>query len=193
MKVFRFSQKISLEALRNFLTYLGSAGEATADLKISFADNCLKLETRQADLARLIEAYFSESDVFKLYCDGGSRGNPGPGACGFVIYNGNKLLTQGGEFFEHCTNNQAEYEGLRQGLQAALKHRIGQLSIYMDSQLIVKQVKGEYKVKHPSLLPLYQEVKAGLAELRHYEINFIPRRLNQEADSIVNQILDDNL
>ena len=63
----------------------------------------------------------------------------------------------------------------------------------MDSQLIVKQIKGEYKIKHKDLLPIYREIQTDLKKLSHYEIDFIPRKYNSQADSIVNQILDENL
>ena len=80
-----------------------------------------------------------------------------------------------------------------QGLQAARELKINQLAIYMDSQLIVKQVKGEYKVRHPILIGLYQQVAGCLKQFTSYQITFIPRKYNQAADKIVNQILDQHL
>ena len=191
-KVFRFSRKMSLKNLGKFLTYLDASDQAIDGLHLDFKNDCLKLEVA-AEAEGLIKAYFTEKNSFKLFCDGGSRGNPGPGACGFVLYEGDKLLTDGGQFFKHCTNNQAEYQSLKQGLKAALKRQINNLQIYMDSQLIVKQIKGEYKVRHSSLQPLHQEIKADLAKLKHYQINFVPRHFNQEADAVVNRILDEHL
>ena len=182
MKVFNFKQTISLKGFSQFLNHLADSQLETSDLKLTFIKGCLQMETREATLADLIQLYFNTEERFKLYCDGGARGNPGPGAAGFVLYKKDERLSSGGEFFKHCTNNQAEYQSLKQGVKAALQQKAVNLVIYMDSQLVVKQIKGEYKVKNPDLVDLHQAIKIDLAKLKHYEINFVPRRLNQEAD-----------
>lgn len=152
------------------------------------------LPDRASPLLRLLqEAEARPKTPARLFCDGGSRGNPGPGACGFAILDADdRSLEEGGEFFARCTNNYAEYMGLKEGVAAALRRGIEHLDIYMDSQLIVKQIKGEYKIKHKDLLPIYQAVKSDLAGFKSYKITFIPRSHNKLADSLVNRILDRN-
>ena len=182
-----------------FLGYLNSRYKPAEGLEVLYRDGKLsiKLEKEDPALSRLIAGYFEDSTsaaAVELFCDGGSRGNPGLGACAFVLLDSKgKVLHQGGKFFKHCTNNQAEYWSLKMGVEVALAAGIDRLSIHMDSQLVVRQVKGEYKIKHPGLLPLYQDVKDGLAKLRAYSIVYIPRRHNHLADSLVNQIIDENL
>lgn len=124
--------------------------------------------------------------------DGGSRGNPGPGACGVVLKdrNGN-VLEQKGKFLGVCTNNEAEYEGLILGLETALEMGADDAEILMDSELVVKQLKGEYRVKNAKLLPLYQKAKKLEQKIGAVSYFAIPREQNKLADSTVNKILDE--
>ncbi|MCY3804529.1 MAG: ribonuclease HI family protein [Candidatus Saccharibacteria bacterium] len=185
----------------DFINYLSQklSSVEIKDLKIYFKDHQVELETQTGGrlLIPIIEAYFNQDfsiDSAKLFCDGGSRGNPGPGACGFILLDKNdRVLDSGGTFYKYCTNNQAEYQGLLQGVKLALNKQIESLQIFMDSQLIVKQIQGQYKVRNPDLSLIYQEVVDYLAQLQTYSITFIPRKYNQKADAIVNQILDQNL
>ena len=170
------------------------------DLNFELKDNVVKIKSKNdySHLATFIDNYFQSDNnsqkMFRLFCDGGSRGNPGPGASGYIILdNQDVVMTSGGQFFPECTNNQAEYRSLEQGLRASLDLNLVNLQIYMDSQLVVKQVKGEYKVKNKQLLYIYKQIMPLLGQLDAYEINFVPRKYNKQADSIVNQILDDNL
>lgn len=131
----------------------------------------------------------------KLYTDGGARGNPGPAAYGFVVQDVTssavKLLEKCGNYLGVCTNNQAEYAGLLAGLNWVVTHHPdSQLSIFMDSLLIVNQVKGLFKIKNPALLPKYQEVRGLLSQLPGYTISYLPRAQNALADELVNLALD---
>lgn len=128
-----------------------------------------------------------------LYCDGGSRGNPGPAASGYVIINqSGHPVCQGGDFLGVATNNRAEYESLKKGLARAVGLGIKSLRAHMDSQLVVRQVQGQYRVKHPDLKTLHQAVLELVAQLDSFQISHIPRELNKTADAIVNQVLDNH-
>lgn len=128
----------------------------------------------------------------KLFTDGGSRGNPGPAAYGYVVYSGAGIvLEKCGNYLGVTTNNQAEYEGLIGGLSWVLQNKPGMsVEIYMDSLLIVNQIKGLYKIKNAALLPKYQEVKRLLAKVPAYTIGYVPRAQNAIADALVNEALD---
>jgi len=123
--------------------------------------------------------------------DGGARGNPGPGACGAVVKDqtGN-IIRREGKLLGVCTNNEAEYHGLILGLETALELGADSVEINMDSELVVKQLRGEYRVKEPRLGQLYTKAKAleqKFGEVRYFAVR---RESNKEADAIVNQVLD---
>lgn len=133
-----------------------------------------------------------------LNCDGGSRGNPGPAAYGYVIQDISSgtgiILEKCGNYLGHTTNNQAEYAGLIAGLTWIVeRHPKADVTIKMDSLLIVNQIKGEFKVKNPGLLPLYRQVTSLLGQLPHYTISHTYREGNSLADSLVNGVLDARL
>ena len=130
-----------------------------------------------------------------LNTDGGSRGNPGPAAYGYVIQDVTSgagiLLEKCGNYLGVTTNNQAEYQGLIAGISWVVAHHPeAELAIRMDSLLIVNQVKGIYKVKSPELLPRFQEVRGLLAKLPRWSIVHTYRSGNSLADSLVNEALD---
>lgn len=124
--------------------------------------------------------------------DGGARGNPGPGACGAVLKdrNGN-IVKQVGKYLGICTNNEAEYHGLLLGLTTALELGADSAEVLMDSELVVKQLKGEYRVKEPRLFELYQQAKALEQKLGTVSYFAVRREQNKLADAIVNRVLDD--
>lgn len=126
--------------------------------------------------------------------DGGSRGNPGPGACGAVLKdrNGN-IVAQKGKFLGVCTNNEAEYQGLILGLETAVEMGADNAEVLMDSELVVKQLKGEYRVKNAKLFPLYQQVKALEQKIGEVFYRAIPREQNKLADAMVNKVLDEQV
>lgn len=132
-----------------------------------------------------------------LQCDGGSRGNPGPAAYGYVIYDlsvpsdAGIVLEKCGNYLGLTTNNQAEYQGLIAGLTWIVKNAPdAEVLIKMDSLLIVNQVKGLYKVKSPDLYLKYQEVRGLLSQLKSWSIAHTYREGNSLADSLVNEALD---
>ena len=122
--------------------------------------------------------------------DGGSRGNPGPGASAFVIKDqSGKILSQEGYFIPHCTNNQAEYTALRLALIKAAELGARELDIISDSLLLVKQYLGEYKIKHPDLAARMQEIRT-LAKPFKISIRHVLRHLNKEPDALANKAMD---
>ncbi len=131
---------------------------------------------------------------FKLFTDGGSRGNPGPAAAGIVLKNGsNEIIKSGGKYLRVCTNNEAEYRALILGLKTAIKFDVKELECYLDSELIVKQLTGAYRVRDQNLKKFYDEIKIlekHFDSLDSVEYKHIPRDQNKEADAIVNKVLD---
>jgi ribonuclease HI len=127
----------------------------------------------------------------KLYTDGGSRGNPGDSACAFVICNmDDTVVEKSGYYMGIATNNQAEYLGMIKGLERAQELGIDKISLNSDSQLVVNQMNGFYKVKNQELAPLHVQLKALADSFESVSFHFIPRALNAEADKEVNRILD---
>jgi ribonuclease HI len=126
-----------------------------------------------------------------LYCDGASRGNPGAASIGFVLVDaaGNELLAHG-ETIGRQTNNFAEYTALLRGLEAAQERDLRRLRVRMDSELVVRQLLGIYRVKNPGLAPLYAAVRALAARFESFRIEHVPRRDNARADALANAALD---
>lgn len=133
--------------------------------------------------------------ALKLFSDGGARGNPGPAGIGYVVYSSaGIILEKCGNYLGIATNNQAEYRALISGLEWVVAHHPNSyLEIYLDSLLIVNQLLGRYRVKHPQLLPLFQKARGLLSELSGYRIAHVPRGDNSLADSLVNQAIDQAL
>jgi ribonuclease HI len=126
-----------------------------------------------------------------LRSDGGARGNPGPAAAAFVLETEDgEPICCAGRYLGETTNNVAEYEALIWGLDHALSAGIELSVAYCDSELLVKQVSGEYRVKHPNMRPLHQRVVALLARHGGVEVVHVPRSENTAADSLVNEALD---
>jgi len=130
-----------------------------------------------------------------IYTDGGARGNPGAAGAGVVIYDGQKKVAEIKKFLsERQTNNWAEYEALILGLQEAKKRGLGgrEIEVRMDSELIVRQMTGEYQVKEETLWPQYMKVHNLLvANFPHSRFVHIPREENKEADRLVNEAIDE--
>jgi ribonuclease HI len=128
-----------------------------------------------------------------IYCDGGSRGNPGPAGLGAVIYDENKnKLFEISEFLGVTTNNQAEYKGVLQAIKKAKELKAKDLSFYLDSELIVKQMNGQYRVKNKDLLPIYMEIRKYILDFQKVEFNHVRREYNKEADALANMAMDAN-
>lgn len=130
-----------------------------------------------------------------LYTDGGARGNPGPSAGGCVIVDSAGNETTFGQYLGEITNNQAEYQALILGLDRILADfdaPIVNLTIHMDSELVIKQLKGEYRVKHPDLKVFYDNVVDILKNFAMVQFVHIPREKNKKADALVNETLDNH-
>ena len=126
-----------------------------------------------------------------LYADGGSRGNPGPAASGAVLYDeSGEVIEEIGTFLGVATNNVAEWTALLEGLKAAVARGVSELAVRMDSELVVKQLSGVYRVKHPGLIPLHAEAKRLLRRFAQVDVRHVPRKQNAAADAVVNQVLD---
>jgi len=125
------------------------------------------------------------------HCDGGARGNPGPSGYGAVLTgSAGEPLAELSEFLGIRTNNYAEYSGLLGVLDYALEHGYRRLRVISDSELMVKQIQGKYRVNSPDLKPLWQEAKNRIARLEGFEISHALRHKNKDADRLANQAMD---
>lgn len=143
------------------------------------------------ELRKQLPAKSNATLEIKLFADGGSRGNPGPSAGGFVILDmQDQILHESGKYLGITTNNQAEYHSLKGGLEAALKIGARTVHVYMDSMLVVNQMKGIYKVKNRDLWPIHEAIKELVVRLQEVTFTHVPREYNKLADGMVNQTLD---
>ncbi len=130
----------------------------------------------------------------KLYTDGGSRGNPGPSASGFVLFDENdKILEDRGVYLGITTNNQAEYTALKLGLEEALKRQVAVVDVFMDSLLVVNQMRGSFKVRNRDLWPIHSAIIDLTKHFSQVSFTHVPRELNKLADAAVNRALDEAL
>ena len=129
-----------------------------------------------------------------LMFDGGSRGNPGPSGCWYVLMNSDesKIIISGSEFLGKNTNNYAEYMGMILGIQKALELDIENLIIKGDSQLVIKQMLKQYSVKAPNLIPLYNQAKNLILGFQDTKFYHIKRNLNTLADKLANHAMDND-
>ena len=126
-----------------------------------------------------------------MRCDGGSRGNPGPGALAYTLSDpGGREVEANGEALGSVTNNVAEYRALIAGLGAAARHDAKPLTVYMDSELVVRQMTGEYRVKNSGLKPLHAEAQRAAQRLGPVRYVAVKREENARADQLVNETLD---
>ncbi len=133
----------------------------------------------------------STSEWFTAHCDGGSRGNPGPSGYGAVVEDGQgQVVARLSRFLGIQTNNYAEYSGLLAVLEWALANGAKRLRVVSDSELMVKQMKGQYKVKSPGLIPLWQEARRLAGRLDGFEMRHTLRGGNKEADRLANEAMD---
>jgi probable phosphoglycerate mutase len=125
------------------------------------------------------------------WCDGGSRGNPGPAGYGVYIEDEKRQkIAELSEFLGRKTNNVAEYSGLLAALDYALQHGFTHLRIVADSELLVKQIKGQYRVNSPELRPLYEEARRRIGQLEGFQIQHVLREKNSRADRLANLAMD---
>jgi ribonuclease HI len=126
-----------------------------------------------------------------VHVDGGARGNPGPAAAAAVVSSPDgTVLDEAHELLGVVTNNVAEYRGLLLGLERARRLGATEVEVFNDSELVAKQVNGEYKVKHPDMKPLHARAMEELAGFDRWTVRSVPRAQNAAADALVNQALD---
>lgn len=125
-----------------------------------------------------------------LYCDGASRGNPGPASYGFVILENGSVIDRGLGRLGTVTNNVAEYQGLLHALVRCQELGATEVVIRSDSQLMVRQLLGQYKIKSPGLIPLFQKAKELLTHFSRFYAEHVPREENKLADALANEALD---
>lgn len=130
-------------------------------------------------------------EYWTLHTDGGSRGNPGPAGSGFVLRDASgATVCASGHFLGHATNNRAEYDGLVRGLASARAHGCERLDVKMDSELIVRQMTGRYRVKNEGLKEPYAKAMALVKEFEYVRFAHVPREENTEADRLANEAMD---
>ncbi len=132
-----------------------------------------------------------EAGYWQLHCDGASRGNPGPAGAGIVLTNPQGTLeVEESRYLGETTNNVAEYRALLLGLAVAQTHGVRKLRIFADSQLLVEQLNGRYRVKSAHLFPLWQQAKKELQKFEAHAISHVDRELNSQADRLAREAVD---
>jgi ribonuclease HI len=132
-----------------------------------------------------------EEGFWRLYCDGASRGNPGPAGAGAALYTPQgELAAQQGEYLGEATNNVAEYRALLLGLKLARDLGLSRVHVFADSELLVRQLTGRYRVKSPHLFPLWQQAKKELQNFEACAISQVARAENRLADALANRAID---
>jgi mutator protein MutT len=135
----------------------------------------------------------TSQDTITIFSDGGSRGNPGPSAAGYVILDSTQtVIAQGGEYLGITTNNQAEYHGVRLGLEKAIALKYRRVEFKLDSMLVVNQMKGFYKIKNRELWPIHERIRELMKQFDKVTFNHVMREFNQLADGMVNKTLDEH-
>lgn len=181
------------------------------DIWLNTHDEGMRITDRDRELANTIDTLVEnptkndlEASVDKnttiitevqLYADGGSRGNPGPSASGYVLLDmDGRIVQQAGEYLGVTTNNQAEYQALKSGLEHALHdYRAREVHVYMDSMLVVNQMKNIFKVKNRDLWPIHDAIRELVKNFDKVTFDHVPRELNKLADAEVNKALDEAL
>jgi ribonuclease HI len=162
-----------------------SAGDTVTDKDRELAETISGIYQNKEENSNLKQA--------KLFTDGGSRGNPGPSAIAFVICKmDDTVVEKSGSYIGETTNNQAEYQALKAGLERTQQLGVRELLVNMDSELVVKQINGQYKIKNAELLPHYSAIKKLAGNFEQIDFAHVPRALNSIADKEVNRILDEH-
>ncbi|MCQ4331933.1 ribonuclease HI family protein [Natronomonas sp. F2-12] len=160
-------------------------GGATA---VAYEDSVVVQGSDPTRLAGLLEDGGGRAHV---YFDGAARGNPGPAAVGWIIVTDDGIVAEGSERIGRATNNQAEYEALVSALEAATEYGFEELRIRGDSQLVVKQVRGEWDVNDPALREKRLRARELLTKIGEWSIDHVPREINDRADELANEALDE--
>ncbi|WP_336022134.1 ribonuclease HI [Halobellus salinisoli] len=161
-------------------------GDATA---VAYGDKVVVQGSRPTDLLALLRS--EAGGRAHVYFDGASRGNPGPAAIGWAIVTSDGIVAEGGERIDETTNNRAEYAALERALEAASDYGFDEVDVRGDSQLIVRQVRGEYDTNNPELRERRVRVLELLSSFDRWSIEHVPREVNERADSLANEALDD--
>src|ERR1700687_1229671 len=149
------------------------------------------MPSRSSDSSNLFAAANSAPAAHTAHVDGGARGNPGPAGYGVAIEDAaGRPVAELSEYLGHHTNNYAEYQGLPAALRYAAEKQITALKVVSDSELMVRQMKGIYKVRHPELRKLYDQAQQLVRRLEHFEIRHALREHNRTADRLANQAMD---
>lgn len=184
--------RATLEAAGATVTDGNTAHErwrATLDEAVAVAYDD-KVLIQGADPHAIRTLLVDEGGRVHLYFDGASRGNPGPAAIGWVLVSGDGIVAEGSERIGTATNNEAEYEALLAGLSAARDYGFDEIVIRGDSELIVKQVRGEWDTDAPDLRERRVRARELLMEFDEWTITHVPRDLNDRADELANEALD---
>lgn len=126
----------------------------------------------------------------QIFIDGAARGNPGPAGIGVLIKNGSQIILEVSDFIGKATNNVAEYEALLRALAEANKLNLNQIEVISDSELLVKQINGEYRVKNEGLKPLFEQAKELIQLFSSFKIKHVRREKNKAADKLANKGID---
>lgn len=161
-------------------------GEAVA---VAYDDSVLVQGAQPMDLVALITEVDGE---VHLYFDGASRGNPGPAAIGWVLVSSDGILAEGGQTIGRATNNEAEYEALIRGLEVATEMGFEAIHVKGDSELVIKQLTGEYDVNAPHLRERRVRAHELLGQFDSYTLTAVPREVNTRADNLATDALDDD-
>jgi ribonuclease HI len=134
----------------------------------------------------------ARSGVLRIHIDGASRGNPGPAGIGVMMSDaGGEVVERLHRGIGETTNNVAEYRALLLALERALETGATDVTVCSDSELLVRQLQGRYRVKHPALQPLFAKARELISALRRFEIRHVPRELNADADALANRGIDE--
>lgn len=178
------------ELIQAFRNYYGE--RVTADTPVKIIK--FKFNTENHEIEKNVENKSTHYKELTLYADGGSRGNPGPSASGFALLSeSGEIVVKKGIYLGVTTNNQAEYQSLKLGLQEAKKLQAERVKVFMDSQLVIRQMQGIYKVKNRDLWPIYTAIKDLVTTFKQVTFKHVPRELNKIADGAVNEALDEVL
>ncbi|HUI45989.1 MAG TPA: ribonuclease HI family protein [Nitrospirota bacterium] len=135
----------------------------------------------------------SDANELTIFTDGASRNNPGESGAGVLILRENKPVVKLARYLGKTTNNIAEYTAAIMGMEHAVKLGASSVRLFADSELLVKQLNGQYKVKNEGLKSLHHKVKELIAKIGSVEVQYIPRALNKEADALANKAIDEKI
>jgi len=165
------------------------------DRELANTIDTLVKATTDAQVEAIVDKETTKITEVQLYADGGSRGNPGPSASGYVLMDmSGRIVLKAGEYLGVTTNNQAEYQALKLGLEHALQDfHSRDMHVYMDSMLVVNQMKGIFKIKNRDLWPIHNACVELAKKFDKISFDHVPRELNKLADEEVNKAMDDAL